>query len=300
MARVGISSPMAGTSSLMRSICSIRRASMPVTPTSRSTLRRPVRRVLSHDGAPPCRRRLSERLHGLFDSSFEPLAFRLTLAGPIDTIDIAAMITEFEHALPAYRPRRPTTTGRDLRRRLCRSPLVKDNTAPSTMRGERRFPLPTNTSGSGGGVRFRLRLHASFSLVLGAVDCRPAAPGPRHVSDLSGVERQPGPRCSITEPFRATVALPRQYIVYANRRLPLGVNDRFDTDAISTATLDDATAGADEAVDKGVVGSAIAAAASLAPFVSDWNVFAEYRYTSYGTSTISLPFSQLTQPRQSM
>ena len=32
----------------------------------------------------------------------EPLAFRLTLAGPIDTLDVPAMANEFTHSLPAY------------------------------------------------------------------------------------------------------------------------------------------------------------------------------------------------------
>jgi hypothetical protein len=34
----------------------------------------------------------------------EPLAFRVTLAGPIDTINVPAMADELRHAIPEYRP----------------------------------------------------------------------------------------------------------------------------------------------------------------------------------------------------
>lgn len=37
----------------------------------------------------------------------EPLAFRVTLAGPIDTINIRAMAAEFKRAIPAYQPPAP-------------------------------------------------------------------------------------------------------------------------------------------------------------------------------------------------
>ena len=48
--------------------------------------------------------------NGVMDYSihpFEPLAFRLTLAGPIDTINLPAMAAEFRRAIPAYQPPAP-------------------------------------------------------------------------------------------------------------------------------------------------------------------------------------------------
>ena len=48
--------------------------------------------------------------NGFMDYSIhplDPLAFRLTLAGPIDTINIAAMAAEFKRAIPAYQPPAP-------------------------------------------------------------------------------------------------------------------------------------------------------------------------------------------------
>ena len=60
-----------------------------------------------------------------------------------------------------------------------------------------------------------------------------------------------------------------------------------------TGTLNIATAGTDEAVNKGLSGWMAGGGIAYA-FAQNWNVFAEYRYTSFGSSTISLPFSQLT------
>ena len=60
-----------------------------------------------------------------------------------------------------------------------------------------------------------------------------------------------------------------------------------------TGTLNNATAGADEAVNKGLLGWTGGGGIAYA-FAQNWNVFAEYRYTSFGTSTVSLPLSQLT------
>ena len=60
-----------------------------------------------------------------------------------------------------------------------------------------------------------------------------------------------------------------------------------------TGTLNSATAGTDEAVNKGLMGWVAGGGIAYA-FAQNWNVFAEYRYTSFGSSSFSLPFSQLT------
>ena len=69
-------------------------------------------------------------------------------------------------------------------------------------------------------------------------------------------------------------------------------NDQFVRTQL-TGTLNGATAGADEAVNKGLIGWTGGGGIAYA-FAQNWNVFAEYRYTSFGTSTVSLPLSQLT------
>jgi outer membrane immunogenic protein len=60
-----------------------------------------------------------------------------------------------------------------------------------------------------------------------------------------------------------------------------------------TGALNSATAGTDEAVNKGLMGSSGGCGIAYA-LAQNWNVFAEYRYTSFGSSSFSLPFSQLT------
>ena len=69
-------------------------------------------------------------------------------------------------------------------------------------------------------------------------------------------------------------------------------NDQFVRTQL-TGTLNNATAGSDEAVNIGLVGWTIGGGIAYA-FAQDWNVFAEYRYENFGTSRISLPLSQLT------
>ena len=60
-----------------------------------------------------------------------------------------------------------------------------------------------------------------------------------------------------------------------------------------TGALNSATAGTDEAVNKGLMGWTAGVGIAYA-FAQNWNVFAEYRYTNFGTSTVALPLSQLT------
>ena len=59
-----------------------------------------------------------------------------------------------------------------------------------------------------------------------------------------------------------------------------------------TGTLNNATAGSDEAVNKYLSGWTAGAGVSVA-FAQNWNVFAEYRYTSFGSTTLALPLSEL-------
>ena len=59
-----------------------------------------------------------------------------------------------------------------------------------------------------------------------------------------------------------------------------------------TGALNGSTAGTDEAINKGLVGWTAGGGIAYA-FAQNWNVFAEYRYTNFTSSSFSLPFSQL-------
>ncbi len=60
-----------------------------------------------------------------------------------------------------------------------------------------------------------------------------------------------------------------------------------------TGTLNNATAGADDAVNKYLGGWTAGAGISVA-FAKNWNAFVEYRYTNFGSTTVTLPLSELT------
>ena len=59
-----------------------------------------------------------------------------------------------------------------------------------------------------------------------------------------------------------------------------------------TGALNLATAGTDEAMNTYLSGWTAGGGVAVA-FAQNWNVFAEYRYTNYGSPTVTLPFSQL-------
>ena len=60
-----------------------------------------------------------------------------------------------------------------------------------------------------------------------------------------------------------------------------------------TGALNNATAGADDAVNKYLSGWTAGAGISVA-FAKNWNAFVEYRYTDFGSTTVALPLSELT------
>jgi outer membrane immunogenic protein len=60
-----------------------------------------------------------------------------------------------------------------------------------------------------------------------------------------------------------------------------------------TGAVNNATAGADDAVNKYLSGWTAGAGISVA-FAKNWNAFVEYRYTDFGSTTITLPLSELT------
>ena len=80
----------------------------------------------------------------------DPLAFRLTLAGPIDTLDLSYMTAEFKRAIPAYQAPAPNYdwTGSTLALILAATGS-KATTAASTPRPAHRSPPPTQTCRSG-------------------------------------------------------------------------------------------------------------------------------------------------------
>ena len=224
----------------------------------------------------------------------DPLAFRLTLAGPIDTIDIAAMAAEFKRAIPAYQPPAPDydwtgfyvgayVTGRWL------------NSVSSAVNNVTGAPFPAaggNSSEWGGGVQLGVDYMLPSRIVMGvAADMSSGGTKTATISDPSGISANQTTVFD-SETIRGRIGYAADNVLLYTTGGFAWSNDQFVRTQL-TGTLNNATAGADEAVNKGLLGWTVGAGIAYA-FARNWNAFAEYRYTGYGTSTLSLPLSQLT------
>ncbi len=235
--------------------------------------------------------------NGFMDYSIhplDPLAFRLTLAGPIDTINIAEMAAEFKRAIPAYQPPAPDydwtgfyvgayVTGRWLR---------GSSSAVNNVTGA---PFPAgggNSSEWGGGVQLGVDYMLPSRIVMGvAADMSSGGAKTATISDPSGTSANQTTVFD-SETIRGRIGFAADNTLFYATGGFAWSNDQFVRTQL-TGTLNNATAGADEAVNKGLLGWVVGGGIAYA-FAQNWNAFAEYRYTNYGSSTISLPFSQLT------
>jgi opacity protein-like surface antigen len=223
----------------------------------------------------------------------DPLAFRLTLAGPIDTLDLSSMTTEFKRALPAYQAPAPNYdwTGFHLGLHADGDQSSVSGSTVNAVTGAVTapiFPGPTNWHG---GIQLGYDYMLPSRLLMGV----------EADMDSDGIKTSTITDASGTYAIRATVfdsETVRGRLGYAwDNVLLYGTgglawsNDQFVRTQL-TGTVNLATAGTDEAVNKGLLGW-IAGGGIAYAFAQNWNAFAEYRYTSFGSSTSSLPFSQL-------
>ena len=235
--------------------------------------------------------------NGFMDYSIHPLdptAVRITLAGPIDSIDIPRMAAEFNRALPTYQPPAPNYdwTGFYVGAYVDKSWLKSNSSAINNVTGA---PFPAtglNSTQRGGGVQLGFDYMLPSRVVLGvAADMSSGGTKTATVSDPSGISANQTTVFD-SETIRGRIGYAADNILfYATGGLAWS-NDQFVRTQL-TGTLNNATAGSDEAVNKGLLGWTGGGGIAYA-FVQNWNVFAEYRYTSFGTSTTSLPLSQLT------
>jgi outer membrane immunogenic protein len=119
---------------------------------------------------------------------------------------------------------------------------------------------------------------------------RPAAPR-RRVSDPSGISANQTTVFD-SETIRGRFGYAADNVLFYATGGFAWSNAQFVRTQL-TGALNSATAGTDEAVNKGLMGWVAGGGIGYA-FVRNWNVFAEYRHTSFGSSSFSLPFSQLT------
>ena len=235
--------------------------------------------------------------NGFMDYSIHPLdptAVRITLAGPIDSIDIPRMAAEFKRALPTYQRPAPNYdwTGFYVGAYVDRSWLKSNSSAVNNVTGA---PFPAsglNSTQWGGGVQLGFDYMLPSRIVLGvAADMSSGGTKTVTVSDPSGISANQTTVFD-SETIRGRIGYAADNILFYATGGFAWSNAQFVRTQL-TGTLNDATAGADEAVNKGLLGWTGGGGIAYA-FAQNWNVFAEYRYTSYGTSTAPLPLSQLT------
>jgi opacity protein-like surface antigen len=233
--------------------------------------------------------------NGFMDYSIHPLdptAVRLTLAGPIDTIDIPKMAAEFKRALPTYQPPVPhyDWTGFYIG-------AYVDNTwsktSASTVDNATGGSAGFNTDASrwGGGVQLGFDYMLPSRVVLGvAADMSSGGTKTTTVSDASGISANQTTVFD-SETIRGRMGYAADNILFYGTGGFAWSNNQFVRTQL-TGALNGATAGTDEAVNKGLMGWTTGGGIAYA-FGQNWNVFAEYRYANFASSSFSLPFSQL-------
>jgi opacity protein-like surface antigen len=234
--------------------------------------------------------------NGVMDYSIhpiEPLSFRLTLAGPLEKIDVPAMAAELRRAIPTYEgaPAHYDWTGPYVGAHIGADWSSTEGSSVNTTTSTLAAPIFGDRSGWHGGIQLGYDYMLPSRVVIGiAGDVSSGGRKTTTITDASGISTN-----QVTEFDSETLRVRLGYaldnlLLYGTGGLAWSSNQHIRTQLAGTLNL--ATAGTDEAVNKYLSGWTAGGGLAFA-FAPDWNVFAEYRYTSFGSSTIVLPFSQL-------
>ena len=235
--------------------------------------------------------------NGFMDYSvhpLDPLALRLTLAGPIDTLDAPRMAAELGRAVSAPAPA-----------------SVNYDWTGFYIGGHGEF---SRSSANGSTVGLATETTASFSndspsnwhggIQLGFDYMTPS----RFLFGIEADVTSGGTTARTTTDAFGTAA--NQVTVFDSETIRGRVGYAFDNVLLYgtagwawssnqyvrtqlTGELNNATAGADDAVNKYLGGWTAGFGVSVA-FAKNWNAFVEYRYTDFGSTTVALPLSELT------
>ena len=226
----------------------------------------------------------------------EPLAFRLTLSGPletIDTINIPAMAADMKRTFPvaALPPGDYDWTGFYLGGHVGTAWSTTSGSTVNTATGTASAPIYGNPPEWHGGIQVGYDYMLPTRVVLGiAADVSSGGRNTATLTDASGTSAINNTVFD-SETVRGRLGYAFDNVmVYGTGGWAWSNNQYIRTQL--TGTLNLATAGTDEAVNKYLGGWTGGAGVAVA-FAQNWNAFAEYRYTDYGSSTITLPFSQL-------
>jgi opacity protein-like surface antigen len=228
----------------------------------------------------------------------EPLAFRLTLAGPIDTIDVPAMVDELKHAIPEYR--RPSAnydwTGFYVGAHVGAGRSKTSASAIDTVSGNAVTPPDVSPPDWHGGIQVGYDYMMPSRVVVGVTgDVSSGGRKSTTTTDASGTSSYEF-NVFDSETARARLGFAvDNLLLYGTGGLAWSSNQYVRTQLTvtsATGAFNLATPGTDEAANRYLFGWTAGGGIAYA-FAQNWNAFAEYRYTRYGSSTIALPFSQI-------
>ena len=222
----------------------------------------------------------------------DPLSFRLTLAGPIDTIDISGMAAELARAVPAYQAPAMNYdwTGFYIGAHVDDNRSKTNGNSIDATTGT-SAPLDGSTSGWHGGIQVGYDYMMPSRAVIGILaDISSGDTKTTTTTAASGTSTNQS-RVFDSESVRGRLGYAADNILlYATGGWAWSSTQAIRTQL--TGAFNNATAGTDEAVNTYLSGWTAGAGVAFA-FAQNWSVFAEYRYTRFGSSTIALPFSQL-------
>ena len=195
--------------------------------------------------------------NGFMDYSIHPLdptAVRLTLAGPIDSIDIPRMAKEFKRALPTYQPPAPNYdwTGFYVGAYVDNTwSKTSASTVDNVSGGSSGFN--TGASRWGGGVQLGFDYMLPSRLVLGvAADISSGGTKTTTISDPSGISANQTTVFD-SETIRGRFGYAADNVLFYATGGFAWSNAQFVRTQL-TGALNSATAGTDEAVNKGLMG----------------------------------------------
>ncbi len=223
----------------------------------------------------------------------EPLAIRLTLAGPIETSNPAAMAAEFRRAIPAYQA--PAAhydwTGFHIGAHAGDTWSKTSSSAIDTTTGAAVAPGDTSPTDWHGGMQLGYDYMLPSRVVLGVeADVSSGGRKTTTITDASGTSSIES-NVFDSETVRGRLGYAVENILFYGTGGWAWSNNQYIRTQLTDA-FNLATAGTDEAVNKYLSGWTAGGGIAFA-FAQNWNAFAEYRHTRYGSSTITLPFSQI-------
>jgi opacity protein-like surface antigen len=234
--------------------------------------------------------------NGFMDYSvhpLDPLALRLTLAGPIDTLDVSGMAAEFRRAVPALVP--PSAnydwTGFYIGGHGDFSSSSTGGSTVNLAMGANASPVDNSLPSWHGGMQLGFDYMMPSRVLLGiAADVTSGETATTRTTDAFGTA------ANQTTVFDSETVRGRLGYAFDNVLLYGTIGWAWSSNQYVrtqlTGALNNATAGSDEAVNKYLSGWTAGAGISVA-FAQNWNVFAEYRYTNFGSTTLVLPLSEL-------